>query len=153
MPLRRSVLGVSLGVCLLACLAGCGAEGDGIRAEGPAPSRIPWSGPVYVLDWKSLARQRPDVMDLTDETVLYGMKWRGWGSPRATGTGEVVDLACLSGCPHHAYPGYAVSVVFSGLAKRQYAAYYSRASVSPVRPPKPAWAEDAGDVRLHVPKP
>lgn len=153
MALRRPVLGASItAVCLLAGLTGCGAA-DGVHTEGPAPSRIPWSGPVYVLDYKSLAWQHPDVMDLTSRTVLYGVTWHGWGSPRATGSGVVVDLACAGGCAHHDYQSFEVSVVFGGLVKRQYAAYYSRASVTPAHPPAPGWAEDTAAVRLHVPKP
>ncbi|WP_329222786.1 hypothetical protein OG352_36495 [Streptomyces sp. NBC_01485] len=155
MALRRSALRASLTACLLACLTGCGAAGggSGIRVEGPAPSRIPWSGPVYVLDWKSLAWQHPDGLDLTGHTVLWGVKWQNWGSPRATGTGSVLDLPCRSGCPHGDYPDYAVTIVFEGLVKRQYAAYYSRASVTPVGAAAPHWAEDVSSVRLHVPKP
>ncbi|MGW1716381.1 hypothetical protein [Streptomyces sp. NPDC002156] len=156
MPRRRSVLGASLTACLLVCLAcltGCGAADGGVRVEGPAPSRIPWSGPVYVLDWKSLAWQHPDVMDLTGRTVLYGVEWHGWGSPRATATATVVDFACAGGCPHHDYKSFPVSIAVSGLVERQYAAYYSRASVTPVQRPAPGWAEDTSRVRLHVPKP
>lgn len=153
LALRRFALHASLTACLLAGVAGCGSTAGGIRAEGPAPSRIPWSGPVYVLDWKSLAWQHPDVLDLTSRTVLYGVEWHGWGKPQAIGSGEVVDFACVSGCAHNDYKSYSVSIVFSGLVKRQYAAYYSRASVAPVRRPAPGWAEDTSGVRLHVPKP
>ncbi|MEU6348101.1 hypothetical protein ABZ896_02090 [Streptomyces sp. NPDC047072] len=156
MVLRRPALRASLAALLLAGvtgLTGCGTADGGIRSEGPAPSRIPWSGPVYVLDWKSLAWQRPDTLDLTANTVLWDVTWHGWGSPRATGTGSVLDLPCLSGCPHGDYPSYPVRIVFSGLVKRQYAAYYSHAAVTPVRPPAPDWAEDVHAVRLHVAKP
>ncbi|NEA99038.1 hypothetical protein [Streptomyces sp. SID13726] len=153
MILRDTALRVSLAACLLADLSACGAAGGEIRSEGPAPSRIPWTGPVYALDWQSLAWPRPDTMDLTADTVLWGVKWHDWGSPRATGTGSVLDLACRSGCPHGDYPHYAVTIVFSGLVKRQYAAYYSHAAVTPVHPPAPGWAEDVRGVALHVPKP
>ncbi|WP_062642617.1 hypothetical protein [Streptomyces maremycinicus] len=152
MTLRRSALSSSLAACLLACLTGCGAADGGTRVEGPAPTRIPWTGSVYVLDWRSVTWQRPDLMDLTDSTVLDRMTWHDWGASRATATGWVIDLPCASGCPHGSLPGYAVTIVLSGLVKRQYAAYYSRAAVTPVHPPAPDWAEDVSAVSLHVPK-
>lgn len=134
-------------------LAGCGTGAGGARIEGPAPTAVPWTGPVYVSDSRSIPRQRPDVMDLTEVTTLYGMKWRGWGTPRAVGTGAVVDFACISQCPHGKDnpPYYHVRLVLSRLVKREYAAYYSNAVLSPDRPPAPAWAMDVGDLRLRVP--
>lgn len=153
MTRHRSVLGACLTACLLACLIGCGPANGKVRVEGPAPSRIPWLGPVYVLDSELIARQHPYVLDLAGRTVLYGVEWHGWGSPRATGTAAVVDFACAGGCAHDDYKSFPVSIVFSGLVKRQYAAYYSRASVVPTHPPAPGWAEDTSRVRLPVPKP
>ncbi|MEU6140088.1 hypothetical protein ABZ848_06950 [Streptomyces sp. NPDC047081] len=139
-------------VGLLLFLAGCGTPDSGPWAEGPAPTGIPWTGSVYSMDWRSEPRQRPEMMDLTENTVLDDMKWHDWGRPRATATGWVVDLACLSGCPHETMPGYAVTVVLSGLVRREYAAYYSVAAVSPRHRPAPYWAEDVSRVPLHVPK-
>ncbi|MET9970201.1 hypothetical protein ABZZ80_30870 [Streptomyces sp. NPDC006356] len=145
--------GPALCVLLVMSMAGCGtAGGGGTRVEGPAPTAIPWSGPVYVDDARSIPRQHPDVMDLTESTTLYGLKWRGWGTSRAVATGLVVDFACLSNCPHGDPPTFPVSLVLSGLVKRQYAAYYGHAELIPDRPPAPAWALDVGDIRLRVPK-
>jgi len=152
MTLRRSALCASLAAGLLVGLTGCGTADERLRVEGPAATRIPWTGPVYVLDWRSLPRQRPDLMDLTEITVLDRVKWHGWGSPRATATGTVIDLPCVSGCPHDALPSYPVTIVFSGLVKRQYAAYYGHAAVTPVHRPVPEWAEDVSSVSLHIPK-
>lgn len=134
-------------------LAGCGTGAGGAHIEGPAPTAVPWTGPVYVDDARSISRQRPDVMDLTEVTTLYGMKWRGWGTPRAVGTGLVVDFSCQSGCPHGKdnMPYYPVRLVLSGLVKREYAAYYGHAVLSPTAPPAPDWAKDVGDLRLQVP--
>lgn len=134
-------------------LAGCGTGAGGAHVEGPAPTAVRWTGPVYVDDARSISRQHPDVMDLTDVTTLYGMKWRGWGTPRAVGTGLVVDFACVSLCPHgnDNPPSYPVRLVLSGLVKREYAAYYSHAVLSPDPPPAPHWARDVGDLRLRVP--
>ncbi|MFF5964447.1 hypothetical protein ACFY64_12015 [Streptomyces collinus] len=42
-------------------------------------------------------------------------------------------------------------LVLSGLVKREYAAYYSHAVLSPDPPPAPGWAMDVGDLRLPVP--
>lgn len=137
---------------LAACLAGCGAVDGGIRVEGGAPTGIPWSGPAYVEDARSEPRQRPDLMDLTGLTTLDGLEWHGWGSPRTTATGFVLDLGCLSGCPHDEPASYPVRVVLTGLVKRQYAAYYGHAAVTPVQSPAPDWAEDVSSVPLHVPK-
>ncbi|MFD5258626.1 hypothetical protein ACFWM5_38150 [Streptomyces bobili] len=152
MALRRSALCASL-AGLLACLTGCGAPGGGARVEGPAPTGIPWTGPVYLLDWESKPHERPDLMDLTNYTTLDWMRWRDWGSPRATATGHVMDFSCGSDCPNGEPRSYQVEIVLSGLVKRQYAAYYSHASVTPVHRPAPDWAEDVGSVPLRVPKP
>lgn len=134
-------------------LAGCGTVAGGTRVEGPAPTAIPWKGPVYVSDARSIPRQHPDVMDLTEFTTLYGMEWRGWGTPRAVGTGHVVDFACVSQCPDGKDnpPFFRVRLVLSGLVKREYAAYYSNAVLIPDPQPAPAWALDVGDLRLRVP--
>ncbi|MEV0742123.1 hypothetical protein AB0I51_40715 [Streptomyces sp. NPDC050549] len=150
---RRSALRASLAACLLACVAGCGTPYGGARVEGPAPTRVPWTGPVYVLNWESEPNERPDLMDLTKYTMLDWMRWHGWGSPRATATGYVMDYACVSGCPHEDPPSYRIRIVLSGLVKRQYAAYYSHAAVTPVHRPAPDWAEDVSSVPLRVPKP
>ncbi|MEU5045911.1 hypothetical protein [Streptomyces griseorubiginosus] len=134
-------------------LAGCGTVAGGTRVEGPAPTAIRWTGPVYLDDARSISRQHPDVMDLTDVTTLYGLKWRGWGTPRAVATGMVVDFSCQSRCPHGKDnpPYYPVRLVLSGLVKREYAAYYSNAVLSPAPPPAPDWARDVGDLHLRVP--
>lgn len=134
-------------------LAGCGTGAGGMRVEGPAPTAIRWTGPVYLDDARSMPRQHPDVMDLTNVTTLYGMKWRGWGTPRAVATGLVVDFSCQSLCPQGKYnpPYYPVRLVLSGLVKREYAAYYSSAVLSPDPPPAPHWALDVGELRLRVP--
>lgn len=134
-------------------LTGCGTVADGARVEGPAPTAIRWTGPVYVSDARSISRQHPDVFDLTDITTLYGLKWRGWGTPRAVATGLVVDFSCQSLCPHGQDdpPFYPVRLVLSGLVKREYAAYYGHAVLSPDPAPAPDWAMDVGDLRLRVP--
>ncbi|MDC0767655.1 hypothetical protein [Streptomyces sp. HD] len=144
-------LGVLLAMSLIG-LAGCGTVADGTRVEGLAPTAIPWTGPVYVNDVRSRSQQRPDVIDLTPTTTLYGLKWRGWGTPRAVGTGLVVDFACRSGCPHGDSPFFPVHLVLSGFVRREYAAYYSHAVLTPDRPPAPDWAADVGDLRLQVPQ-
>jgi hypothetical protein len=147
-------VGPALCVLLAMSLAGCGTVAGGTWVEGPAPTAIPWSGPVYVDDARSIPRQRPDVVDLSEFTTLYGLKWSGWGTSRAVATGWVVDFACLSDCPQGAYdpPSYPVRLVLDGLVRRQYAAYYGHAVLTPDHPPAPAWALDVGEVRLRVPK-
>lgn len=147
---RLPALRASLAALLLAGVTGCAAADGGVRVQGPAPSSIPWSGPVYALSWESQPLVHPELMDLTDYTVLDDMTWHGWGSPRATATGWVILLDCTSTCPAEP-PGYRVTIAFGGLAKRQYAAYYSWAAVLPAHGPAPAWAEDVRRVPLHVP--
>ncbi|WP_327699053.1 hypothetical protein [Streptomyces sp. NBC_00459] len=139
-------------VVLAACLTGCGAVDEGPRDEGPAPTGITWTGPVYVENWMAEPQQRPDLVNLTDDTTLDRLRWRGWGSPRATATGFVVEFGCLPACGDDGPLSYPVRVVLSGLVKQQYAAYYGHASVTAVRLPAPDWAEDVSDVALHVPR-
>ena len=52
------VLCVLLAVSLFG-LAGCGTVAGGTRVEGPAPTALPWSGPVYVNDARSIPRHTP----------------------------------------------------------------------------------------------
>src|SRR5206468_10058953 len=124
--------------------AGCGTVAGGTRIEGPAPTAIRWTGPVYVDDARSIPRQRPDVVDLTETTTLYGLTWHGWGTSRAVATGLVVDFACVSQCPHGESdpPSFPARLVLSGLVKREYAAYYGHAVLTPDHPPAPDWALD-----------
>ncbi|MFJ9900619.1 hypothetical protein ACIQPR_45570 [Streptomyces sp. NPDC091280] len=134
-------------------LAGCGMVDGGTRVEGPAPTAVPWTGPVYVDDARSIPRRRPDIVDLTEHTTLYGLKWRGWGTSRAVATGVVVDVACASGCPQGDAdpPTHPVRLVLSGLVKREYAAYYDHAVLTPAHPPTPNWVLETGDLSLQVP--
>lgn len=135
-------------------LAGCGTVAGGTRVEGPAPTAIPWSGPVYVDDAGSVPRQHPAIVDLTERTSLYSLKWRGWGTSRAVATGVVVDVTCASGCPHGDAdpPSYPVRLVLSGLVKREYSAYYHHAVLTADPPPAPDWVLEVGDLRLRVPE-
>ncbi|MDW4908453.1 hypothetical protein RB628_24715 [Streptomyces sp. ADMS] len=136
---------------LTVCLTGCAAVDSGPRVEGLAPTGIPWSGPTYVEDWQAVPRERPDLISMVEGPPLDRLAWRDWGSPRATATGYVIDLDCLPQCADDGPPSYRVRVVLSGLVKRQYAAYYSHASVTAVRPPAPDWAVDYSSLPLHVP--
>lgn len=143
-----------LSALLTACLAGCGTMtgGSGVRVEGRAPTAVPWSGPVYLNDARSISRQHPDMVDLTEFTTLDRLTWRGWGSAEAVADGFVIDFACVSDCPDGDPPSFKAHLVLSGLVRREYAAYYGRAVVTPVRSPAPDWAIDVGQVRLSVPK-
>ncbi|MDX3116812.1 hypothetical protein [Streptomyces scabiei] len=154
---REGLLGTrrrrfALCVVLAVCLTGCGAVDDRPHVEGPAPTGVAWRGPVYVEGWATKPLQRPDLVNITEYITLDRLQWRGWGSPRATATGFVIELGCLPACGDDGPLSYPARVVLSGLVKRQYAAYYSRASVTAVRPPAPDWAEDVSDVPLQVPK-
>ena len=73
------------------------------------------------------------MVDLTEATTLYGLTWRGWGTSRAVATGLVVDFACVSDCPHGEDdpPSFPAHLVLSGLVKREYAAYYRHAVLTP----------------------
>ncbi|MEI5519705.1 hypothetical protein WB401_07710 [Streptomyces brasiliscabiei] len=146
--------GPALSLLLAMSLAGCGTAVGGTRVEGPAPTAVPWSGPVYIDDARSVPRQHPDLMDLTEATTLYGLEWRGWGTSRAVATGLVIDFACVSGCLHGESnpPSFPAHLELSGLVKREYAAYYGHAVLTPDHSPAPVWALDIGDVRLRVPK-
>jgi hypothetical protein len=148
--MRRGLSAVYAVVAM--CLTGCGAVGGEVHVEGPAPTRVPWSGPVYMEDFTSTPREHPEMVDLTGSTTLTRLTWRGWGSPRAVADGYVFDLACLSGCPGDDPASFPAHLVLSGLVKRQYAAYYRHAVLTPVGRPAPDWAVDIGPVDLHVPQ-
>ncbi|MDX2604441.1 hypothetical protein PV379_28120 [Streptomyces caniscabiei] len=136
----------------LTTLTGCGRTDGGVRVEGPAPTAIRWVGPVYMNDARSISRQRPDMVDLTENTTLERLTWRGWGSARAEADGFVIDFACVSGCPGGDPPSFPAHLVLEGLVRRQYAAYYGHAVLTPDRSPAPSWALDVGKTRLPVPK-
>lgn len=136
-------------VALAAVLAGCGARA-GVVTHGPAPTDIPWTGPVFVLDYEGRARREPDLFDLTNLSTFDEVTWQQWGGPQAVGTGWAMDYACLNGCAGDDPDGYRATIVLSGLVRRHDAAYYSRATVTPSGP-LPTWAEKLGQVVLRTP--
>jgi hypothetical protein len=138
------------GLVLAGLLAGCGTR-PGVITHGPAPTAIPWSGPVFMLDHEGRARREPDLFDLTATSTFDGMTWQDWGEPQAVGTGWEVDYACLNGCTGENVDGYQATIVLSGLVRRRNAAYYSHASVTPSKA-LPDWAEDLGQVVLPLPE-
>lgn len=142
----------ALSALLATCLVGCGTAAGGVRVEGHAPTTMPWSGPVYMNDAGSVPRQHPDLVDLTVNTTLDRLVWLGWGPSRAEPDGIAVDFACVSGCPGDDLLSYPVHLVLDGLVRRQYAAYYGHAVLTPEGEPAPYWALDVGDVSLRVPK-
>ena len=147
MPVRRRLGAVA--AALVALLTGC-ATNNGVVAHGSAPTAIPWTGPVYLLDVEGRPRQHPDLIDLTATSTFGGMVWKHWGGSLAIGTGMEVDLACVNGCKGDGLDSYPVTIVLSGLVRRENAAYYSHASVtSPA--PLPSWAEQVEQVPLRVP--
>ncbi|MER5452743.1 hypothetical protein ABT052_47945 [Streptomyces sp. NPDC002766] len=132
-------------------LTACGAVDGGVRVEGQAPTAIPRSGPVYVEDHYGRAWQRPGTIVLTELILLDRMKWRGWGSSRAQGTGELSDPYCQSGCSDGDSHDYQVQIVLSGQVRRGSVAYYGQATLTPVHPPAPDWAKGFGSTQLDVP--
>ncbi|MEU6254247.1 hypothetical protein [Streptomyces sp. NPDC047043] len=122
---------------LVVCLSGCGGVQGGVRVEGPAATSIPWSGPVYVADSYGRAWQHPETISLAELVLLEGMKWRGWGSTRARGTGEV---PCQAACSGDEPGSYRVEVTFSDRVRRGSVSYYSEVAIKPVDPPAPGWA-------------
>lgn len=136
-------------VALAGLLTGCTASG-GVVAHGPAPTAIPWTGPVYVLDREGRPRRQPDLFDVTADSSFGQITWKHWGGPRAVGAGWEVDLACLAGCKGDSPDSYPATIVLSGLTRRENAAYYSHASFTSPRP-LPSWAEKLGEVTLRVP--
>ncbi|WDV56155.1 hypothetical protein PV963_40395 [Streptomyces coeruleorubidus] len=138
---------------LAACLTGCGGVDGGVRAEGPAATTIPWTGPVYMADWYGRAWQRPEEVSATLRLSLSELRWQDWGSPRARATGVATDDTCLSGCPdgNENPPNYQVKIVLSDPVRRGDVAFYSQATLTPVHPPAPFWAEGHDSIDLDVP--
>ena len=138
---------------LCVAVAGCGAAGGGVRAEGAAPTAIPWRGDTYVLDYKSVPWDAPESLSLTPFTWLSHLTWKSWGGNRAVANGFSWDMECVSGCAADGIPSYRVTVVLTDLERRAHAAYYHHASVLPAGGAKvPAWAEaGVDDLTLHVP--
>ncbi|WP_405671267.1 hypothetical protein [Streptomyces sp. NBC_01530] len=138
---------------LAACLTGCGGVDAGVRVEGPAATTVPWTGPVYMTDWFGRAWQRPEEFDPTMRVSVSRLKWRNWGSPRALATGVATDITCVSGCPdgNTDPPSYRVEVVLSGLVRRGDVSFYSHATLTPVHPPAPFWAQGSDSTALDVP--
>ncbi|MFF7048206.1 hypothetical protein ACFY94_07585 [Streptomyces griseorubiginosus] len=137
MRLRRLAPCVFLTAFLTAFPTGCGGVNGGVRVEGPAPTSIPWSGPVYVEDLYGRAWQRPRTIELTELISLDRLTWRDWGASRPRATGEA---SCMAGCSAGQPRSYPVQVVLSDRVRRASVAYYSEATVTPVHPPAPLWA-------------
>jgi hypothetical protein len=151
MPLRRRLGAVAVAVAavLAGLLTGC-ATNNGVVAHGSAPTAIPWTGPVYLLDYEGRPREEPDLLDLTAKSTFGGLVWKHWGGSLAIGTGAGLDLACVNGCKGDGPDSYRATVVLSGLVRRENAAYYSHASVS-FPDPLPYWAEHIQRLALRVP--
>ncbi|WP_217210792.1 hypothetical protein [Streptomyces sp. AC550_RSS872] len=149
MRLRRCVLFAVLAVCL----TGCGGVDGGVRVEGPAVTKVPWTGPVFVTNWNGRPWQRPKQIE-GQFVLLSKLTWRDWGSPRARATGVAMDSTCLSGCPDgfdKPPPSYRVNVVLSDPVRRGNVAFYRHMTLTPVHPPAPSWAKASADTDLDVP--
>ncbi|MGJ5797252.1 hypothetical protein [Streptomyces griseorubiginosus] len=134
----RQLAPCALLTALLAILpTGCGSVNGGVRVEGPAPTALPWSGPVYVADRYGRAWQHPETIDLTTLILLDGLTWRDWGAPRPRATGEA---SCKVGCTAGQARSYQIRVVLSDRVRRGSVAYYGEATITPVHPPAPTWA-------------
>ncbi|MDX2528420.1 hypothetical protein ACSCB1_40500 [Streptomyces europaeiscabiei] len=138
---------------LAACLTGCGGVDGGVHVEGPAATKIPWTGPVYMTDSFGRAWQRPVEVLPTRRVSLDEVTWRVWGSSRALATGVATDFTCVSGCPDgdDTPPSYRVEVVLSNPVRRGDVAFYSHMTLTPVHPPAPFWASGSDDTDLDVP--
>lgn len=149
---RAGRAGALTGVLCLV-VAGCGVSG-GVRAEGAAPTAIPWRGTAYALDYESVPQEEPESFSPTPDVWLSHLKWRRWGSNLAVANGFSWDVACVSGCTEDGMPSYRVTLVLTDLKRRAHAAYYGHASLRTARGEKtPGWAQpDLDDLVLHVPK-
>jgi hypothetical protein len=148
MRFRRLAPCAVLTVVLTASSTGCGSVNGGVRVEGPAPTAIPWSGPVYVADRYGRAWQRPRTIELSEYIFLDRLTWRDWGAPRLRAIGEA---SCNAGCSAGQPRSYRVQVVLSDRVRRASVAYYSEVTVTPVHPPAPGWAtgfDRAGSLNL-----
>ncbi|WP_055527895.1 hypothetical protein [Streptomyces graminilatus] len=150
MRIRRLVLSCAVSAVFLTA---CGGVDGGVRVEGPAATRIPSTGPVYVTDWYGRAWQHPVEVDPTMRVTLTGLKWRDWGSPRARATGTVLDVTCLGGCTGSGnHPRRVpVKVVLSDLVRREGVSFYGHLNLVPVHPPLPYWLQGNDSTDLEVP--
>ncbi len=103
-------------VCL--ALAGCGGGSSerpvkpaatALATVPPTPTPQPLAyvggaraalkgGDVAVVDLENRVAIAPARMDINAEQELSGLRWSGWGSARATGTGSVRTLICDPNC-------------------------------------------------------
>ncbi|ANZ21492.1 hypothetical protein ACH4YO_02370 [Streptomyces noursei] len=144
------VTACALALVMAVGITGCGGP-DQPQVQGPAPTRSPAAGPVYVSDTMGHPLIRPTRLGLTEFTSLSHLKWRDWGQPKAVATGEVSGMWCIPGCEKTGYPA---TVELSGLQRQENVSYYTRASVRSAHLPNPAeTGEDLRSVHLYAPEP
>jgi len=113
----------ALACTVMTCLAlaGCGGGGEEEQAApvskasgaslkippGPTPQPLGYdagakpalaAGATGVVDLRNLVGVEPKTMDVNHEQRLEQLRWTGWGTPRATGRGDVRTLVCEPTC-------------------------------------------------------
>ncbi|GHI04164.1 hypothetical protein AQI88_35325 [Streptomyces cellostaticus] len=141
--------------CAVALMLAVGTTGCGgperPQVQGPAPTRSPAAGPVYVSDDMGHPLSSPATFGLTEFTSLSHLKWRDWGQPKAMATGEVSGGWCSPECDKSGYPA---TVELTRLQRQENVSYYTRATVRSSHLPDPdKTGEDLRNVHLIVPEP
>lgn len=147
--------------CLLAglVLAGCGGpDGAGRATEAapppapavtgvsPAPSpqlsrALAAGRGVAVVDLAGAAHARPVKLEIAKDATLSGLRWSGWGRPRAVGEGTLSLLECEPTCAEGRVRTVPARVILHDLRRCSTGRFYAAASVAPDDPrrtPPPA---------------
>ncbi|MBX9421230.1 MULTISPECIES: hypothetical protein [Streptomyces] len=146
---KPTAAGTAAALALLLAVGSTGCGGpQQPKVQGPAPTRSPAAGPVYVSDAMGHPLSRPATFPLTEFTVLSDLKWRDWGQPKAVATGTVSGLWCTDCGP----TGHPATVEVSGLRRQENVSYYTRATVRSSHLPSEE-TDDLTGVPLPVPEP
>jgi hypothetical protein len=149
----RTALACALCACLAVAACG-GGDKRGERATsaagvgGEPPATAPAAATVQPLAYgpgvrAGLAAGRPAVVDLTNrvgiapsrmtvnsEQTLSGLRWSGWGEPRATGRGAVETLICEPSCANGRLETSSAVIVLSSPRRCKVRSYYTRSSMT-----------------------
>ncbi|MFJ4689122.1 hypothetical protein [Streptomyces sp. NPDC088789] len=102
-----------------------------------------------MIDVQGTPLNRPRLLGIDEFSTLTNLRWRSWGSSKATATGHVNGVWCDGRCPEGGFPA---TVELSGLDDRENVSYYTRARVVSAGLPHERAAE-LSELHLYVPEP
>lgn len=120
--------------------AGCHLEADQAPVTAPqveqqpaafTPGTISRGGVTYMVDCEGEPRRSPTTIFVgcPDRYGVGLLRWRGWGTERAVGSGVAIVNRCVPSCSDPALSQYSVTVVLSDVKEGEASAFYKRMTI------------------------